>query len=172
MAFKVKKQDKYLGLALYTYLRYNSNVKPSMVQTKDEDTSCYEMLGATGDTFYLYIKYRATVNQTLRDGSLTWALKLTDNDKCKIEECANTGRKIFIVVVCCNNDIDDSYFVVLTYNEYLTIKNQAITTIKLASSKVRFEKKLSIIKDRTVCFTVERNRIEKNLLEIADAIAT
>lgn len=49
MAIKIKKQDIYLGLALYTYLRYNSNVKPSMVQAKDDDTSCYEMLGATGN---------------------------------------------------------------------------------------------------------------------------
>ncbi len=170
MAIRIKKQDKYLGLALYTYLRYNSNVKPSMVQTRDEDTSCYEMLGATGDTFYLYIKYRATVNQTLKDGSLTWALKLTDSDKAKIEECANTGYKVFVVVVCCNNEIDDANFVVLTYKEYLAIKNQVITTIKLARSEKRFEKKLSIIKDRNVCFGVERNRLEKNLLEIIDAV--
>lgn len=170
MAIKIKKQDIYLGLALYTYLRYNSNVKPSMVQTKDDDTSCYEMLGATGDTFYLYIKYRATVNQTLKDGSLTWALKLTDNDKAKIEECANTGYKVFILVVCCNNEIEDANFLVLTYKEYLAIKDQVITTIKLARSKKHFEKKLSIIKDRNVCFGTERNRIEKNLLEIIDAV--
>ena len=170
MAIKINKQDKYLGLALYTYLRYNSNVQPSMIETKDENSSCYKMLGATGDEFYLYIKYRSTVNQTLKDGSITWALKLTDNDKAAIEECSHTGHKVFIVIVCCNKVIEDANFVIFTYKQYPKIKNQAITTIKLAYSEKRFENRLSILKNRKVCFYVERNRIEKNLLEIADEV--
>lgn len=170
MAIKINKQDKYLGLALYTFLRYNSNVQPSMIETKDENASCYKMTGATGDDFYLYIKYRSTVNQTLKDGSITWALKLTDNDKAIIEECSHTGHKVFVVIVCCNKDIEDANFVILTYKEYLEIKNSAITTIKLAYSEKRFENRLSVLKNRKFCFGVERNRIEKNLLEIPDAI--
>ena len=76
-----------------------------MIETHDDNTSCYKMLGATGDEFFLFIKYRSTVNQTLKDGTITWALKLTENDKATIEECANTGHKIFILVACCNQEI-------------------------------------------------------------------
>ena len=78
--------------------------------------------------------------------------------------------KVFIVIVCCNKEIEDANFVILTYKEYLEIKNQAITTIKLAYSEKRFENRLSVLKNRKFCFGVERNRIEKNLLEIPDAI--
>lgn len=170
MAIKINKQDKYFGLALYTYFRYNSNVQPSMLQTQDENSSCFEMLGATGDTFYLYVKFRSTLNQTLKDGSLTWALKLTDNDKAKIDECASTGQKVFILVVCCDRELESANFLVLTYNEYLAIKDQAITMIKLVNSEKRFENKLSIIKNRRILFKVDRNRIEKNLLNIIDAV--
>lgn len=170
MAIRINKQDKYFGLALYTYFKYNSNVQPSMLQPKDENSSCYEMLGATGDTFYLFIKFRSTINQQAKDGSVTWALKLTENDKSQIEECASSGQKVFIIVVCCNHEIENANFLVLTYKEYLAIKDQTITTIKLIYSEKRFENKLSIVKNRKVIFKVDRNRIEKNLLKIADAI--
>lgn len=170
MAIKINKQDKFFGLALYTYFRYNSNVRPTMLQTQDNDLSCYEMLGATGDTFYLFIKFRSKLNTKLLDGSLVWALKFTDRDKAKIEECAGTGSNVYILYVCCNESIEDANFLIFTYKEYLEIKDKPITTVKLVFSDKRYENKFSVLKDRDVIFKIDRNRIEKNLLELDDVI--
>ena len=81
-----------------------------------------------------------------------------------------THKKIFILVVCCDDLLETANFVIFTYKEYCKIKNQQIINIKLSKSNERFENTFIILKDRKTLFRLERNRIEKDLLTIVDAI--
>lgn len=167
----INKKGLYIGLVLYTFFKHNNNVRPSIVELPQDDLSCFEMTPSVGDSFYLFIKYRGSPAYKSTDGSLTWTFSLTDYEKEQLDKYRNTGKKVFLCIFCYNKDkLSLSNFAMLTHKEYSQLKDQSSITIKLQKTKKHFERSLQLFKDRKPLFYIPRNRIEKDLLSIKDAI--
>lgn len=162
---KILKRDYYFGAALSIFLSKNEDSRPSLVECS-ENSCQYRMITDTSEDFYLYMKYAS--KGTIKAGEQIWQFNLSSTDKDRIENCASSGLKTYVVLICGSNEYSDGEIAVLTHKEYLQLSHKTGIRIKLQGKSPK--KYIIVDKQSDKSFAVDRNRFDGKLTDIEDSI--
>ena len=156
---KLKERDFYLGAALSSFLRYNFDTKPSMIERVDDKTQWIKMLTNSSQEFNIFMKY-TTKSVYENENQISWQFALNPKDKTVIQQCIDSGLNTYIFFVCGLKKPLSGEIAIMSIQEYNTIKHKSNLTIKLKGARPHVFT-IHIGKANADTFSIDRNRIEK-----------
>lgn len=170
MAYYISQKDYYFGAALSVFFTQNKDAKPSLIESLNSDSRCYEMISDTADySFCLYMK-RKTAYKKQKDNSLSWSFVFSPNEKSKIQEYIKDGKRVFILLLCSEGNYKNTVIAVLTQNEYLSLEHKKSVTVKWEMAPINRKQKFTIPNRGNNSIYIDCNRIERKFTDIQDAI--
>ncbi len=162
MSIIANKQDYYFGAALCSLFNRNNGFSPTIIDSSSSDSRAYLFTVNNNPDFYMYMKHTESCRENT-DGSLSWKVKFTNSENSKLLEYYKTGCKVFVLIICSQDDYYKSRFLLLTYYEYSLISEKSSLIIKINKADKRLKNGFDLYCNRKAILTdIAFNRLEKD----------